>query len=52
VVEGLDILKQINKVFIDEESRPYFNIRIKHTFVLDDPFEDPVGIEKILQESP
>jgi peptidyl-prolyl cis-trans isomerase-like 4 len=40
VVEGLDTLDKLNKVIVDEKtSRPIQNIRIKHTIVIDDPFE-------------
>lgn len=40
VEEGLDILDKINKCLLDDKNQPYQNIRIKHTVVLDDPFED------------
>ena len=43
VVEGLDVLQRINEAYCDENGRPWQNIRIKHTIVLDDPFEDPKG---------
>ncbi len=41
VAEGLDILDKINTCFVDEKNRPLRNIRIRHTVVLDDPFDDP-----------
>ncbi|KAA8645573.1 PPIL4 family peptidylprolyl isomerase [Aspergillus tanneri] len=44
VVEGFDILEKINESFIDEGGRPLKDIRIRHTVVLDDPFEDPPGL--------
>ncbi|PVU91384.1 hypothetical protein BB561_004416 [Smittium simulii] len=44
VVEGLDVLEQLNQVLVDEEDRPFRDIRIKHTIVLDDPFPDPQGL--------
>lgn len=44
VEEGLDILDKINKVFVDKNNRPLQNIRIKHTVVIDDPFEDPKNL--------
>ena len=55
VVEGLDILEKINEVcslvvflksqaFCNEKFRPYVDIRILHTFILDDPFDDPIGL--------
>lgn len=48
VAEGLDVLEKINKAYVNKENRPLQNIRIKHTVVIDDPF-DPVlfGLSKI-----
>jgi peptidyl-prolyl cis-trans isomerase-like 4 len=45
VAEGLDVLEKINEVLVDEQGRPLKNIRIKHTVILDDPFEDPPELE-------
>ena len=39
VAEGLDVLERINRTSVNKEARPYQNIRIKHTTVIDDPFE-------------
>ncbi|KAJ5109743.1 RNA binding protein [Penicillium argentinense] len=44
VAEGFDVLEKINDAFVDEQSRPLRDIRIRHTIVLDDPFPDPVGL--------
>lgn len=44
VEEGLDVVEKINNAYVDKEYRPYQNIRIKHTIVLDDPFEDIEGM--------
>ncbi|KAI8520910.1 Peptidyl-prolyl cis-trans isomerase-like 4 [Branchiostoma belcheri] len=44
VSEGEDILNQINEAICDNEHRPYQDIRINHTVVLDDPFDDPPGL--------
>eukprot|EP01038_Epipyxis_sp_PR26KG_P012638 gene12638-16946_t len=41
VAEGLDVLEKLNNLFCDEEGRPYQDVRIKHTYILDDPFNDP-----------
>lgn len=30
---------------IDDDGRPLLNIRIKHTYILEDPFEDDLDIE-------
>ena len=40
VVEGDEVLHKINGTFVDEEGRPYQDIRILHTHILDDPFEE------------
>ena len=44
VVEGFDALEKINTAFVDQAGRPLQDIRILHTVVLDDPFDDPPGI--------
>ncbi|KAA8908499.1 hypothetical protein TRICI_004761 [Trichomonascus ciferrii] len=43
VVEGHDTLDKINNAYCDQEGRPLKDIRIKHTYILEDPFEDPNG---------
>ena len=44
VVEGFDTLEKINDAFIDDKGRPLKDIRIRHTTILDDPYDDPVGL--------
>ena len=44
VVEGLEVVAKLNKEISDADHRPYRDIRITHTVVLDDPFEDPPGL--------
>ncbi|PCH07127.1 Nucleotide-binding, alpha-beta plait [Penicillium occitanis (nom. inval.)] len=51
VVEGFDVLEKINEAFIDDNGRPLKDIRIRHTVILDDPYDDPPGLE-IPPESP
>jgi peptidyl-prolyl cis-trans isomerase-like 4 len=46
VVEGFDALQKINEAFIDERGRPLKDIRIRHTAILDDPFDDPPGLRE------
>ncbi|RKP20247.1 cyclophilin-like protein [Rozella allomycis CSF55] len=46
VSEGFDILEQINKALVDGDGRPYKDIRIKHTVILEDEFPDPKGLEE------
>ncbi len=46
VVEGLEeIVQTFNETICDTESRPYQDIRITHMVILEDPFEDPKGLE-------
>ena len=44
VVEGFDTLEKINEAICDEKGRPMMDIRIKHTVILDDPYDDPPGL--------
>ncbi|NXE89565.1 PPIL4 protein, partial [Menura novaehollandiae] len=44
VTEGMDVLKTINETFVDKDFIPYQDIRINHTVILDDPFDDPPGL--------
>ncbi|TPP56545.1 Peptidyl prolyl cis trans isomerase 4 like [Fasciola gigantica] len=44
VSEGQEFLDRINDVYCDKDSRPFRNVRIHHTIVLDDPFENPKGL--------
>ncbi|KAI8376553.1 cyclophilin-like domain-containing protein [Radiomyces spectabilis] len=45
VAEGFDTLDKINDAFCDEQGRPFRDIRIRHTIILDDPFPDPEGLQ-------
>ncbi|XP_033739809.1 peptidyl-prolyl cis-trans isomerase-like 4 isoform X1 [Pecten maximus] len=45
VSEGMDVLTKINETYCDEDHRPYQDIRIYHTVVLDDPYDDPSGLD-------
>jgi peptidyl-prolyl cis-trans isomerase-like 4 len=46
VVEGLEVLRKLNEAIVDEKHRPYKDIRITHTVVLDDPFPNPRGLKE------
>jgi peptidyl-prolyl cis-trans isomerase-like 4 len=46
VAEGFDTLEKINDAYCDERGRPYRDIRIKHTIILEDPFPDPSGLQE------
>ncbi|XP_049266703.1 peptidyl-prolyl cis-trans isomerase sig-7 isoform X2 [Rhipicephalus sanguineus] len=45
VAEGFETLERINAAVCDGEGRPYQDIRICHTVILHDPFDDPAGLE-------
>ncbi|KDR84238.1 hypothetical protein GALMADRAFT_55395 [Galerina marginata CBS 339.88] len=46
VVEGFDTLDKLNEVFVDQDGRPFKDVRIRHVVILDDPFPDPPGLIK------
>ncbi|GFY51864.1 peptidyl-prolyl cis-trans isomerase-like 4 [Trichonephila inaurata madagascariensis] len=47
VVEGFETLLKINEAICDPNNRPYQDIRITHTVVLHDPYDDPTGLELV-----
>ncbi|KXS13717.1 cyclophilin-like protein [Gonapodya prolifera JEL478] len=51
VAEGLDVLDKFNDALVDDNGRPYQDIRIRHTVIIDDPFPDPDGL-RIPEGSP
>ncbi|KAI8982748.1 cyclophilin-like domain-containing protein [Trametes punicea] len=50
VVEGFETLDKLNDVFVDQDGRPFKDVRIRHVEILEDPFEDPPGL--VVPESP
>lgn len=44
ITEGMEILLKLNETICDNQHRPYKDIRITHTVILEDPFEDPSGL--------
>ena len=47
------MLDKFNELYVDSEHRPYQDVRIYHTVVLDDPFPDPAALaEHVPPESP
>ncbi|KAF3438265.1 hypothetical protein FNV43_RR21026 [Rhamnella rubrinervis] len=51
VAEGLETLARINEAYVDEKGRPYKNIRVKHTYILDDPFDDPPQLTELIPDA-
>ncbi|CEM36139.1 unnamed protein product [Vitrella brassicaformis CCMP3155] len=51
VAEGADILlNKINPALLGDDGRPIQNIRIRHTHVLEDPFDDPEGLGRLVPD--
>jgi peptidyl-prolyl cis-trans isomerase-like 4 len=51
IAEGFDTLTRINEAYVDPKNRPYKNIRIKHTHILDDPFDDPPQLAEMMPDA-
>ncbi|XP_052086935.1 peptidyl-prolyl cis-trans isomerase-like 4 [Mytilus californianus] len=45
VTEGLEVIQKLNEAYCDEKFKPFRDIRIHHTIILEDPFEDPPGLD-------
>eukprot|EP00658_Telonema_sp_P-2_P044686 TRINITY_DN3257_c0_g1_i1.p1 TRINITY_DN3257_c0_g1~~TRINITY_DN3257_c0_g1_i1.p1 ORF type:complete len:399 (-),score=124.82 TRINITY_DN3257_c0_g1_i1:192-1283(-) len=45
ISEGLDVLEKLNDVHVDDTNCPIQDVRIHHTHILDDPFDDPPSLE-------
>lgn len=46
VVEGHEVLRQLNEAIVDVKHRPYKDIRITHTVIIEDPYADPRGFRE------
>eukprot|EP00981_Chlorochromonas_danica_P012876 scaffold5514_cov166-Ochromonas_danica.AAC.10 len=44
IAEGLEVLEVLNNLYCDEEGRPFQDVRILHTYILDDPFPNPKAL--------
>jgi len=51
VVDWEEMVEKFNGVITDREHRPYQDVRITHTVILHDPYDDPTGLE-IREDSP
>ncbi len=50
VAEGLEILMKIGEAYCDKDGKPYQDIRVYHTVLLEDPFDDPEGEGLVLKK--
>lgn len=44
ITEGLEVVLKFNEAICDGDYRPYQDIRISHTVILEDPYDDPKGL--------
>lgn len=44
VEEGMDVVDKLASTYVDDSFRPYRILRIRHTIILHDPFDDPDGL--------
>ncbi|KAG5572987.1 hypothetical protein H5410_062753 [Solanum commersonii] len=51
ITEGFDTLNRINEAYVDDKGKPYQNIRIKHTYILYDPFDDPSQLDNLIPDA-
>ena len=47
VAEGMDVVREIDAAMVDRDGRPLQIIRIQRADVLDDPFDDPPGLDAL-----
>ena len=47
----MDVVEKISRVYADEKGKPYQAVRLKHTIILDDPFDDPKGLEELIPDA-
>ncbi|WMV40087.1 hypothetical protein MTR67_033472 [Solanum verrucosum] len=51
IAEGQETLDRINETYVDGKGRPFKNIRIKHTYIVDDPFDDPPQLSNLVPDA-
>ena len=47
VAEGFECLLRLSDTFCAQDGRPYKEVRILHTLVLHDPFDDPPNMDRL-----
>jgi len=45
-----DVLSKINSTYCDKNGRPYADVRVIRALVIDDPFDDPIGMDQLLED--
>ena len=44
------ILESLNKAYCDSNGRPYADVRVIRTLLIEDPFDDPEGMDQLLKD--
>ncbi|OEU09973.1 hypothetical protein FRACYDRAFT_162037, partial [Fragilariopsis cylindrus CCMP1102] len=52
VEDDNDVLTKMNSAYCDANGRPYADVRVIRALVIDDPFDDPTGMDQLLYERP
>jgi len=50
VEDDNDVLGKINSAYCDANGRPYADIRVIRALVIEDPYEDPAGMDQLLED--
>lgn len=50
VEDDNDVLGKLNKIYCDSNGRPYADVRVIRALVIDDPFDDPEGMDQLLED--
>ena len=50
VEDDNDVLSQINSAYCDAACRPYADLRVIRALIVDDPFDDPTGLDRLLED--
>jgi peptidyl-prolyl cis-trans isomerase-like 4 len=48
VEDDNDVLTKMNSAYCDANGRPYADVRVIRALVIDDPFDDPTGMDQLL----
>jgi peptidyl-prolyl cis-trans isomerase-like 4 len=50
VEDDNDVLTKMNSAYCDANGRPYADVRVIRALVIDDPFDDPTGMDQLLMD--
>jgi len=50
VEDNNSVLEALNKAYCDSNGRPYADVRVIRALVIEDPFDDPEGMDQLLKD--